>query len=228
MRALIAVNGDMPQALHAAAEQADLVIACDGAAAQLLERNIVPDIIAGDMDSLPADLQEKYRDITARFSCQETNDQTKAFRTALGKGADSITVVGITGRREDHALGNLSLLPEYLEEIRKSSLRDGTPAARTATEIHVSSGKTDCPVHALTDHNLIIPVTGSVTIRIEDYTAMSIISMDPELEIESEGLQYPTGGIRLDRWWKATLNRITAGTVRLTFSRPAHCLIFLS
>lgn len=221
MRALIAVNGDMPQALHAAAEQADLVIACDGAAAQLLERNIVPDIIAGDMDSLPADLQEKYRDITARFSCQETNDQTKAFRTALGKGADSITVVGITGRREDHALGNLSLLPEYLEEIEKSSLRDGT-------EIHVSSGKTDCPVHALTDHNLIIPVTGSVTIRIEDYTAMSIISMDPELEIESEGLQYPTGGIRLDRWWKATLNRITAGTVRLTFSRPAHCLIFLS
>ena len=50
---------------------------------------------------------------------QETNDQTKAVNYLMEKGFRRIAIVGATGRREDHTLGNISLLMEYMRMGQK-------------------------------------------------------------------------------------------------------------
>ena len=49
---------------------------------------------------------------------QETNDLNKAFRYCLANGWTDIVILGATGKREDHTLGNIGLLMavEALEE----------------------------------------------------------------------------------------------------------------
>ena len=43
----------------------------------------------------------------------------------------------------------------------------------------------------------------------------------------SLGLEYPTDDVIFDNWWKATLNKAVADTVRLEFNHPSMALIIL-
>ena len=101
--------------------QADIVICCDASVEKLKGRE--PNFIVGDMDTLSPTLQEKYSDIIHKSSCQETNDLTKSFSFALGliSSAESgeINILGATGCREDHSLGNISLLAEYAKNSER-------------------------------------------------------------------------------------------------------------
>ena len=47
---------------------ADIIICCDASVLKL--EGIAPDYIVGDMDTLPAEYKEKYRDIIVESSCQ--------------------------------------------------------------------------------------------------------------------------------------------------------------
>ena len=60
---------------------ADIVVCCDASVLKLKGRT--PHYIVGDMDSLPQEYKETYKDIIHQSSCQDTNDQTKAFSFAL-------------------------------------------------------------------------------------------------------------------------------------------------
>jgi len=75
----------------------------------------LPDAVVGDMDSLPKALQERYSAIIYKESEQDDNDQTKAVRYVLTHYPEvsEIHILGATGRRADHTIGNLSLLMEY-------------------------------------------------------------------------------------------------------------------
>ena len=46
---------------------------------------------------------------------QETNDLTKSVHFCAYKTDEEIAIVGGTGYREDHTLGNISLLADYME-----------------------------------------------------------------------------------------------------------------
>ena len=101
---------------------ADFIICCDGALSKFIKHSErifgterLPDLVIGDMDTLSAAMQKKYADIIIREDEQEHNDQTKAVRWALNNLTDigSIHIVGATGGRADHTIGNLSLLMEY-------------------------------------------------------------------------------------------------------------------
>ena len=98
---------------------ADFIICCDGALKKFLRASAaifggqrLPDRIIGDMDSISAADKKKYSDIIVQVDEQEHNDQTKAFRWALENLSDisTITIIGATGQREDHTIGNISLL----------------------------------------------------------------------------------------------------------------------
>ena len=101
---------------------ADFIICCDGALRKFLRhgRSIfgeerLPDLVIGDMDSLSDSLKRKYGNLILQVDEQEHNDQTKAFRWAMENIPDMnrIYIIGATGEREDHTIGNLSLLMEY-------------------------------------------------------------------------------------------------------------------
>ena len=194
---------------------ADFIVCCDGALRKFVRNSMaifgedrLPDLVIGDMDTLPASWQKKYADIIIRESEQEHNDQTKAVRWVLGNIADidHIYILGSTGGRADHTIGNLSLLMEY---TRMFDLGETT-------------------IEAVTDQETFFAVNDTIEFDCGTGRQVSIFSPDNSLKIRSAGLEYPTDEVVFDNWWKATLNKATQDTVRLEFSHKSIALIALN
>lgn len=114
---IVLADGDFPTSptpLKLLSE-ASFVCCCDGAAEELIAHGRIPDAIVGDGDSLSAAFKQRYKHIIHAESEQEYNDLTKATRYCISQGATSIIYLGATGKREDHTLGNISLLSFYKE-----------------------------------------------------------------------------------------------------------------
>ncbi len=195
--------------------QADHIICCDGAFSNYLRYSRsagvtrLPDAIIGDMDSLSPAAQKEYGSLIVRVDDQDTNDQTKAFRHVIGNFRDvtDIFFLAATGKREDHTIGNMSLLMEYAgyPEVTDRGIR----------------------LQIISDFSTILPVTDSISMECGQGRAISIFSPDSSLRICSEGLRWPTDNVVFDNWWKATLNRASEDTVKLTFSHPSIALIVM-
>ena len=195
---------------------ADFVICCDGALRKYLRNSKdifgetkLPDLVIGDMDSRSASMKRKYSDIIVQVDEQEHNDQTKAFRWALENISDieHIYILGATGEREDHTIGNVSLLMEY---------------ARTFDLVGMG-----IEVEMITDRATIFAVTDTFEMDCGIGRSVSIFSPDNSLKIHSEGLEWPLDNVVFDNWWKATLNKASADRVRLEFNHASIVLIML-
>ena len=115
--AVIVANGEFPSAsvMHRWIDRAPLVISLDGAANRLLQLGYRPHLIIGDGDSIQPGLTERYGVEFLKVDEQETNDLSKAVRYLHRRGCRQLMMLGITGRRDDHTLGNISLLVYYLQ-----------------------------------------------------------------------------------------------------------------
>ena len=115
--AVIVANGEFPSAsvMHRWIDRAPLVISLDGAANRLLQLGYRPHLIIGDGDSIQPGLAERHEVEFIRVDEQETNDLSKAVRYLHRRGCRQLMMLGITGRRDDHTLGNISLLVYYLQ-----------------------------------------------------------------------------------------------------------------
>lgn len=115
--AAIIANGELPpqKVLRRWTDASPYIVCCDGAAAKADAAGIEPSAIIGDGDSISPETLGKYTDRFIRVGEQETNDLTKAVRFLAAKGLRNIVILGATGRREDHTLGNISLLAYYRE-----------------------------------------------------------------------------------------------------------------
>ena len=180
--AVVVAGGDYPTApqplevLH----NAPFVVCCDGAADRYIATGHVPDAIVGDGDSISAYNRAKYAALLHIVAEQETNDQTKAVNFLLGKGMRHIAIVGATGRREDHTIGNISLLIEY---------------ARAGAQ-----------VRSFTDHGVFIPCNGDTTLKCRKGQQVSIFAITAK-NLSAEGLLYPI--YDFTNWWQGTLNECT-------------------
>ena len=217
--AVIVGNGQFPKKEypHYLLESADYVVCCDGALDTYLRhfsgRNLRrPDVVVGDMDSLSKKTAERFRDIAVKIDEQETNDQSKAFHYILEHfpDVDTIHILGATGKREDHTIGNLSLLMEYAREMRRQD------CGRTVS------------VDIVSDWSTAFAITDSCTLDVGEGRSVSIICPDNSLNIKSEGLVWPTDNVVFDNLWQTTLNRASADRISLTFSHPSIALIILN
>ena len=108
---LIAANGTWPnQAIwKPLVDCSDIVIACDGAIVQLLQNDIIPDFIVGDLDSIPREIDmsqlEQLGIAVIPILDQDSNDLAKALDYCNNLGTTKIDVVGIEGGRLDHQIG---------------------------------------------------------------------------------------------------------------------------
>lgn len=181
--AVILANGEYPT--HPLPlrmlEEAKFVVCCDGAANEYISRGHTPDVIIGDGDSLSPEYKELFAPIIHRIADQETNDQTKAVLFLQKKGYRKIAIVGATGKREDHTLGNISLLVEYM---------------RSGME-----------VRTVTDYGTFIPVNDTQSFASHPGQQVSIINFGAE-GLKGEGLFYPLSDF--SNWWQGTLNEATA------------------
>ena len=217
--AVIVGNGQFPNKEYPLylLESADYVVCCDGALDTYLRhfsgRNLRrPDVVVGDMDSLSKKTAERFRDIAVKIDEQETNDQSKAFHYILEHfpDVDTIHILGATGKREDHTIGNLSLLMEYAREMRRQD------CGRTVS------------VDIVSDWSTAFAITDSCTLDVGEGRSVSIICPDNSLNIKSEGLVWPTDNVVFDNLWQTTLNRASADRISLTFSHPSIALIILN
>jgi thiamine pyrophosphokinase len=193
MEAIILANGSFPA--HpvplARLHEADLIVCCDGAAEKLVAHGLEPGIIIGDLDSVSPELRKRYKKILIRDPDQETNDLTKAVNWCVTSGIREVAILGATGIREDHTLGNISLLADYSSRIDAVML-------------------TDTGSFRVYDH--------SVTIDSHPGQQVSLFSLAPSLKVTSSGLKYPLNNLTLQSWWRGTLNEADGDRFALDFN----------
>jgi thiamine pyrophosphokinase len=167
------------------------IICCDGSAENLIKAGYIPEAIIGDMDSLDHSIAGRFHDRIFRYADQDTNDLTKAVNWCLERGYKDLIIIGATGKREDHSIGNISLLAEYIKEV---------------------------DVKMVTDTGIIMAFSESALIPSFYGQQVSIFSIDPGTEITSNGLKYPLERKKIDNWWVATLNEAMGDRFSLEFS----------
>ena len=99
----------------------DCIIAADSGMNFLYRNGIVPDIIAGDFDSVDDDSLDEFSSLPdiemLRLNpVKDDTDTEFVIREAIRRGATEITLLGATGTRLDHVLANVYLLGIGLEE----------------------------------------------------------------------------------------------------------------
>lgn len=191
--------------------EADMTVCCDGAFTKYIawrraemtytgerdwaytgERSYA---VVGDCDSITEDTLAEAKRLGLSFDyCrveeQEYNDLTKAVRYAMQHVREAgveeqdcgVTIVGATGLREDHTLGNIGLLAWYRRQY---------PGVR---------------FRMLTDHGVLYPVEGNAVFETYPGQQVSIISLTPSVPVSVKGLRWPIEERCLDWWWQGTLN----------------------
>lgn len=206
-QAVVLCAGDYPtheiplRMLH----EAGRVVCCDGAASEYIRREgRLPWLVVGDGDSLPLQTKEKLGQRFLHIPEQETNDQTKATRTLYGQGIRRVAYVGATGRREDHTLGNISLLADY--------------------------HRMGMDVRMYTDHGVFMaPIAHPdghrrLQCTVAPGSQLSVFSFG-DGPIRAEGVKYPLPE-RLSAWWQGTLNEATSP--HLSFEAMIPFLVYLA
>jgi len=199
MQTIILADGAFPknEKLLSLLREAERVVCCDGAAKKLFDFGREPDAIVGDLDSLPDDLKVRFRDRLFHSSDQETNDLTKAMDFCICRNFQEIAILGSTGLREDHTLGNISLLADY-------SMRIGD-------------------VYMMTDYGRIDAIHASKNFDSIPGQQVSIFSLTPDTCITAYGLRYPIREKCFTSWWQGTLNETTGDNFRLEMDKG--CLL---
>ena len=180
-------------------EKAERIICCDGAVGGLFAYGLNPDFIVGDLDSISEESRLRFSSVLHQDKDQETNDLTKAIRFCLAHGWSKITILGATGKREDHSIGNLSLLTDYAEDVQ---------------------------IQLLSDFGSFVPqLTDSITYESFPGEQVSIFSFDPDALFSSKNLRYPLNNRTLTSWWQGTLNEAKSDSFSISKSQ-GKALVF--
>ncbi len=92
----------------------DIFVCADGGANTASHWNIKPHYIIGDFDSITKETREHFKDVPQlRYADQNSTDLEKCLKFVIKKGFENITVVGATGGRVDHQIGNISALVKF-------------------------------------------------------------------------------------------------------------------
>jgi thiamine pyrophosphokinase len=153
MKAVIVAGGEPLAVDKTQLEGADLLVAADAGASWLAEAGVTPDLLIGDLDSIPSDLLARLETagvpIERHPTDKDASDAELAVDRAVTHGADRVVVIGaLGGERLDHQLANVLLLayetwPATLLDL--SIVRGGTQlrAARGGGRLELRGGVGD-------------------------------------------------------------------------------------
>ena len=202
MNTIILANGAFPKSekLLRLLDTAERIVCCDGAVNSLVESGREPSVIVGDLDSVKPEVKSHYSDRLVQVADQETNDLTKAVNWCVEKGIKDVTILGATGKREDHAIGNISLLSGYSKRLN---------------------------VKILTDYGEFVAVAETTTFASFAGQQVSIFSLDTNLMVSSTGLKYPLKEHNLTSWWMGTLNESEGDKFTITLNGAGDVIVYL-
>lgn len=168
-------------------ENANFIVCSDGAANEFIKKIGKPDAIVGDCDSISAENRVRFANIIFPNKEQETNDLTKSVKFCIEKGLKEIVIVGGTGKREDHTLGNISLLTEYISSIN---------------------------VVMVTNWGIFTPIVTTTEFSSFAGEKVSIFSID-KVKLTTENLKYSLNNRVLNNWWQGSLNTSLADSFKI-------------
>jgi thiamine pyrophosphokinase len=201
-RALIIANGEPPkkQRLLALVREAKVVLCADGGANTALKFGIVPDAIIGDLDSVHAETLVRFQKVPAyEDGDDETTDLEKTIAWAVKAKYDYITVVGATGKRLDHSIGNIGVVAKFYPDAIVRFIDDSGELSYIGRELSFEARKGD---------------------------VISLIPLSRCEGIVTDGLLYALNGEALELGVReGTSNVVTSSPVRITV-KNGHLLLF--
>lgn len=211
MRTLIVGGGTIEDAFarsYVERWKPEYVIAADRGMEFCCRMGRIPDCIIGDYDSVSREIYKELREQQgiewhSYPSEKDDTDSGLAMELALSKGSSAIHMLGMTGSRIDHMLGNIQLLMRPLSQGVESRIIDS--------------------------HNRIRLVQGEETLRREEAfgTYVSLLPLTTTLEdVTLTGFKYPLAGA----WMTSdnTLgisNELSADTARIFIGQGVGILI---
>lgn len=144
MRVLILTGGSVNTAFateYIREWKPDQVITADKGLLYAKELGITPDIILGDFDSCKKDIMEEFSTDEKIIAPCEKDDTDTALAMIKAKeiGADEILLIGATGTRLDHVLGNLGQLVFAQKHGMKAQIVDENNRIQVLEHEHVIS-----------------------------------------------------------------------------------------
>ena len=165
----------------------------------------------GDGDSLTEETKRELGDRWIHVAEQDYNDLHKAMAWIMAEAGGmkyevltsdlKITILGATGKREDHTLGNISYLATFAEEYPGIDLEMLTDYGRFSIITHHSSLITQ-------------------TFPSFPHQQVSLFTLDPRTTVSSTGLRWPLSNAHLSPWWQGTLNAALSDTFTVTSDGP--------
>ncbi len=130
MKILILTGGDLDPVFacsYIKTWKPDRVIAADKGLLQAEKLDLQPDAILGDFDSCSREVIKRFetKDKTLAPCEKDDTDTGLAVQKALSMGADEILILGATGTRLDHVLGNIGQLVYAFQNGAKAQIVDG-------------------------------------------------------------------------------------------------------
>jgi len=189
----IVANGDFPK--HnipiKILNDSKCIIACDGAADTLIEKKYNINYIIGDIDSLSETNTKKHTDKTIKIQNQSENDLRKAISQLYNQDIKKFNIVGATGKREDHTLGNIFSIYQYKDDLEAS--------------IYTDFGVFKC-------------INQSTILKSFKGQQISFFTNDNMLKITSNGLKYNFNKESITTLFYGTLNESTSNEVNIGLS----------
>tara|TARA_Y100000590_G_C15207319_1_gene821073 strand:- start:45 stop:671 length:627 start_codon:yes stop_codon:yes gene_type:complete len=178
---------------------AKYIISCDGATDKLIKNGYNPNIIIGDLDSISTLNKKKYKDIILKISNQSENDLRKAINYAEENNINKLSIIGASGNREDHLIGNIFSLFKY-------------------PKINIT---------IFTDTGTFRLINDSKKIKSFKGQQVSFFSIDNSIKIKSHGLKYNFNNDNISGLFIGTLNESIEDMIILKLSH-GNLLIYQS
>ncbi|CAM3381157.1 putative thiamin pyrophosphokinase [Legionella longbeachae NSW150] len=154
-RSILCLNGDLPKPDFFIARNLP-IIAADGAANRLLELNVHPQLIIGDLDSIHTPILESYPYL--HLPDQASSDYQKAMQYLSDNNLLPAIIVGVNGGFLDHILNNINIFMAtdcllYSPPIRGFVLKEQS-SQNFLLPVHTKISLIGMPTAILSSHGL--------------------------------------------------------------------------
>ena len=197
---VLLANGEFPTNKIAInyINKADLIVCCDGAANTAIKKGYNPDYIIGDFDSVNKDICNNSELI--HISDQNENDLRKSIHWIEQNGGKEIVILGATGKRDDHTLGNIFSLLNEKFKIR---------------------------LKIITDYGQFMQIKKKKTFNTFIKQPISFFTNSPKTKITAENLKYPLKNTQFNNLYQGSLNLASSSTLNVNI-KGGVAIIYLA
>ncbi|MGO9482783.1 MAG: thiamine diphosphokinase [Candidatus Kryptoniota bacterium] len=188
---LVICNGEAPSAqrIRSLISHPKFIACADGGANKAFALNYKPDLIIGDLDSLSMENGGFGEAEIVKIASQDNTDFEKTLDVLIDRGFDEFLVAAFSGGRIDQTIANLQIAYSYLHR---------------------------CKIILADDKYLIFPADKTFSLIVSIGTEVSIIPMEDNTRISTEGLEYALHDDYLRKGGQGISNRAIADKITIT------------